>query len=737
MMTALLTRWLVPLLVTVLCGATHAAQTPASIRVVLDDNYPPYSFRDSNGQPQGILKDLWDLWQQRSGIRVDYQPMDWGKARATLESGQADVIDTIFETEARKKIYDFSKPYATIEVPLFFHQSVSGIKDAASAKGFTVGVKDGDACIDHLAANGITEFKRYPSYEAQVKAAIEQEVRVLCIDMPAALYFFNRQNAAGQFRHTAPLYVGQFHWAVAKGRSDLKQRVEAGFALISSEERAAIERRWLGSELATDIWSWLGRYGAFALLLIVTAIICLFVWNWDLRRRVSARTVELELADSASRESEARYRALVDLSSDWYWEQDEDLRFTSLSKPEAGPKVIDHARFVGLTRRELSEIVWDDVELRQLEAITQARQPFREFEIGRIYGNGQKQYIRLSGIPMFDPSGAFRGYRGVGCDITERKRSEEQLHLAANVFAHAREGILVTNAQGCIIEVNEAFSRISGFSRSEVLGHTPRIPKSFAHDGDFFKTMWSELLQVGYWSGEILNRRKNGEEYPAQVTISAVRDEHGTIGRLVALFSDISERKRMEEQVHQLAFYDPLTRLPNRRLLNDRLSQAMVGSKRSGVHSALMTLDLDNFKPLNDQHGHRAGDLLLVEVAHRLANCIRESDSVARVGGDEFAVLLCGLSSDAADSLEDAKIIAEKIRTRLAEVYRLPLRDDGASERLIEHQCSASIGFTLFLGLEPDADNLLDTADALMYEAKTAGRNSIRYRPAAAGAPAS
>src|ERR1035437_7426835 len=149
-----------------ICGQAAPSQT--SIRVVLDDNYPPYIFRDSSGQVQGILKDLWDLWQQRAGVAVDFQPMDWGKARSTMESGQADVIDTIFETEERLKIYDFSRPYATIEVPIFFHKSIAGITDAESLKGFTIGVKDGDACIDYLSAHGISEFKRFPSYESQV-----------------------------------------------------------------------------------------------------------------------------------------------------------------------------------------------------------------------------------------------------------------------------------------------------------------------------------------------------------------------------------------------------------------------------------------------------------------------------------------------------------------------------------------------------------------------------------------
>ena len=176
--------------------AGHAAPAPTSIRVVLDDNYPPYIFRDASGQVQGIVKDLWDLWQQRTGVIVDFRPMDWGKARAAMESGQADVIDTIFATEERRKLYDFSRPYATIDVPIYFHHSIGGITNAASLRGFMVGVKEGDACIDHLLAHGVSNHRRYASYEAAVKAAIGQELRVLCIDKPPAVYFFNREGVA-------------------------------------------------------------------------------------------------------------------------------------------------------------------------------------------------------------------------------------------------------------------------------------------------------------------------------------------------------------------------------------------------------------------------------------------------------------------------------------------------------------------------------------------------------------
>jgi diguanylate cyclase (GGDEF)-like protein len=239
--------------------------------------------------------------------------------------------------------------------------------------------------------------------------------------------------------------------------------------------------------------------------------------------------------------------------------------------------------------------------------------------------------------------------------------------------------------------------------------------------------MWRDLTEHGRWDGEIWNQRKNGEAYPEQLTISAVRDTRGNTQQYVALFTDISLRKQLEDQIRQLAFYDPLTHLPNRRLLDDRLNQTRVLSKRSGCYGALMFLDLDNFKSLNDRHGHVVGDLLLMEVADRLRSCVREIDTVARFGGDEFVVMLSDLSPDQAESTAQAGLVAEKIQTALSAPYHLVVSHAASANTLVEHRCSASIGVLIFLGTEGTQDEFLKWADAAMYQAKAAGRNSIRF----------
>ena len=205
------------------------------------------------------------------------------------------------------------------------------------------------------------------------------------------------------------------------------------------------------------------------------------------------------------------------------------------------------------------------------------------------------------------------------------------------------------------------------------------------------------------------------------------RNSEGEPLRVVGTNTDITERKQMEDQVRQLALYDTLTTLPNRRLLNDRLSQTMAASKRSGCYGALMFLDLDNFKPLNDTHGHVAGDLLLIEAAVRLKSCVRETDTVARFGGDEFVVMLSCLNADKAESTSQAEIVAGKLRTILSEPYLLTISDDGREDATVEHHCTASIGVVVFINHEGSQDDVLEWADTAMYEAKEAGRNMIRF----------
>jgi diguanylate cyclase (GGDEF)-like protein/PAS domain S-box-containing protein len=304
------------------------------------------------------------------------------------------------------------------------------------------------------------------------------------------------------------------------------------------------------------------------------------------------------------------------------------------------------------------------------------------------------------------------------------RRVQTDLRVAATAF-ESQEGMLITDAQGVILRVNHAFTEITGYAAEEVVGRNVSMLKSGYHDREFYAAIWESIHRVGGWRGEIWNRRKGGELYPEWLTITAVRGNEGDVTHYVGTKTDISPRKAAEEEIRHLAFYDALTQLPNRRLLHDRLLCAIAASRRSGNYSALMFLDMDNFKPLNDQYGHDVGDLLLIEVARRIEGCVRDTDTVARFGGDEFVVMISELVADKAAALTQVEIVAEKIRISLAENYLLNSPVPGDENRMVEHRCSSSIGVVLFLGGNPD--EILKYADIGMYRAKEAGRNMIRY----------
>ncbi len=302
-------------------------------------------------------------------------------------------------------------------------------------------------------------------------------------------------------------------------------------------------------------------------------------------------------------------------------------------------------------------------------------------------------------------------------DITERRQAEEKLRISAVTF-ETHEAILITDANANILRVNHAFQDITGYGAEEVAGNNPRMFQSGRHDAAFYEAMWSELLDTGKWAGEIWDRRKSGEIFPKAMTITAVYDDQRRVTHYVAVFRDISSRKKTEQEIHQLAFYDPLTQLPNRRLLLDRLHRALAASTRNGRHGALLFLDLDNFKVINDTQGHLMGDMLLIEVALRLQTCVREGDSVARLGGDEFVVVLEDLSSEADEAATRTESIAAKIQNELKRPF-----ESG------EYRCltTASIGISLYFNHRESAEDLLRHADVAMYQAKMSGRNAIRF----------
>ena len=321
-------------------------------------------------------------------------------------------------------------------------------------------------------------------------------------------------------------------------------------------------------------------------------------------------------------------------------------------------------------------------------------------------------------LPIFDESGARKALVVVARDITAQKQAEAELRIAAIAF-ESQQGMFVTDAEFVILRVNSTFTRITGYSAAEAFGQKPKdLLKSGRHDSAFYEAMTQSLEKTGTWQGEIWDRRKNGDIFPEWMALTAVKDTAGVLTNYVAAFVDITARKAAEDQIQNLAFFDALTALPNRRLLMDRLKQAFSACARRQNHGALLFVDLDNFKFLNDTHGHYLGDQLLQQVAQRLSACIPEGNTVARLGGDEFVLMLEDLSENILEAATQAETVGEKIRLALNQTYEL-----GGHA----HHSTPSIGITLFGEKDESIDEPLKRADLAMYQAKSAGRNTLRF----------
>ena len=333
-------------------------------------------------------------------------------------------------------------------------------------------------------------------------------------------------------------------------------------------------------------------------------------------------------------------------------------------------------------------------------------------------------WVNLSCIFRKEATGAMDLLIGVS-NITEQRITQQQQQIAAIAF-ESLEGMFITDAKQVILQINHALTDMTGYTIEELAGQPRDILDSGRNPPAFFAKMSTSLKREGKWIGEIWNRRKNGEVYPAWMTITAVHNTQKELTNFVFTLSDITLKKAAEEQIKNLAFYDPLTKLPNRRLMLDRLEHALSSCGRQKRLGAVLMIDLDNFKTLNDSYGHNIGDKLLRSVATRLESCMRKGDTVSRMGGDEFVVIIEGL--DETILLEkQVETVAKKIITHLSEPYLLTHESNSNKPKAIQYQCSCSIGIALFSEQAITVDELIKQADTAMYSAKAAGRNTLRF----------
>lgn len=984
------------------------AENRSSLTVVMDDNYPPYIFRDANGTLSGYLVDSWKLWERKTGVPVKLFASDWAIAQKRMKEGHADVIDTIFKTPERETTLDFSPPYADIPVTIYTHNKIGGIVDMETLRGFLVGVKEGDACIGQLESKGIQTLQPYSSYEALVRAAISGEVRVFCLDEPPANYLLYRDHAENDFRQGFKLYTGQFHRAVKKGDTASLALLEQGFAAFTAEEKQELSDKWMGKPLVT---AYLVRVLGFALLAALFAGGLLLIWVTTLRRMVKQRTddltatlqaipdlmfeldldgryhrchsltpgllvapasdligktvIEVMPKEAASICLEALREAnehgystgqqielSVPLGKHWFEisvarkgsQSGADTRFIMLSRDVTERKLAEarlkqqsqQLRLISQATQEINseldtslilrklvetamqvtgssdgaaglvedgEVVFKEYNLhRQLVSleyrfapgqgvpgrVMQTLSPYvsndarndpyvipemrkalncvnvldvpiisrqgtllgcfethnkpggynetdvqllrglassaaialentailaeqkriesalRESELLKgsvlssaahaiiatdpqglitVFNSGAEAllgfsadeivgketparfhdsdelsartealsnelgfavtpgfetfvtrtrlnhkpdeqewtYVRKDGsrlsvllsiTAMHDTSGQISGYLGISTDITARKKALAQLDLAAKLFEQGSEGVFITNPEHRIVMVNQAFIRITGYSAEEAIGQTPQLLSSGRREELNHTTILAILDEEDSWQGELWSKHKDGHIYPRRTSVCRVRNASGETTHYITNFSDITEAKEAEAAIMRLVHFDQLTGLPNRTLLNDRIEHTLGRAKRNHEQFAVLFLDLDRFKNVNDSLGHRVGDELLIQLARRLKQALRDEDTISRLGGDEFILLLPGTDA----------IGAAHVAGKLLEVTSPPYCID-------QHEltCTSSVGIALYPADGDTLESLSMRADTAMYRAKKAGRNTFRF----------
>lgn len=428
----------------------------------------------------------------------------------------------------------------------------------------------------------------------------------------------------------------------------------------------------------------------------------------NLEAQVAEQTAELR--ENVGRLAEAQQ---VSHMGHWEW----NLEYDHMTWSDEVYRILGYSpRFFSAQYDKLLQAIHPDDRERLTVAIDTVlldRVPF-DLDCRIVQPSGTERIVHQQAKVDFDANGKLLKILGTIQDVTESRDMESKVRLAASVFENAGEGILITDKNNNIVDINHAFTQITGFKREEVLGKNPGAFKSGKHDPAFYRDMWNTLLEKGQWQGEIWGRRKAGSIFPKWQTINIIRDENNSITNYIAIFRDISDAKKNEERLWQLAHFDNLTGVANRSLMYANLRLAVSQAKRENLQVAMMLFDLDGFKQINDTMGHDAGDRLLKHVARQIMQAVREVDTVARLGGDEFTVILTGIRKP-----EDVAQVAKKIQAALAQ----PLKFQSGEEVIAR----ASIGIALYPADAGDIEALMKNADRAMYHAKELGKNNFQF----------
>ena len=649
-----------------LLHTTRVNAAPPEIKtlsVVMDDNYPPYSFRDGQGNLQGITLDQWKLFEQKTGIKVTITGMTWSKANENMLHGEFDVIDTISYNADRAKIYDFSKPYATIDVPIFFQKNISGITDVNSLMGFTVAAKKGDNCINVLKEHGITNIEEYDTAEAVVQAAKDHKAVIFTMGKPPALYYLYKLGIQDNFNYSSsPLYTGQFFRAIKKGHSGYLPTINDGFAKISESEYQAINKKWFG---LTSIPFY--DNPSFRVIVIIGVAVfllalLLFIWNRTLRRMVNQKTSELLSALRARQQVEAEIRRLNAELESRVIERTGQLEDLNSELEESNALLEDEI----VKRQKVEE------EIREFNEALEDKIKMRTCELDELNAVLEQHNALLRESQRVARLGSY-----VTDLITREWKCSPELHEILGIeatYPHTKEGWLKIVHPDWRAPISNYFLQVTEVDqRFDFEYKIIRI-----HDGE---ERWvHELGKVGF------DPQDNGF-------------------CLIGMIQDVTDRKRAEEKILHLSFHDQLTGLYNRRFFEEELSRLDVPRN---YPLTLVMADVNGLKLINDSFGHTIGDELLKTVAEVLRKGCRRDDIIARLGGDEFVILLP--KTDAAET--------EQILKRINAF--------AVQERVSSIELSISFGYEIKRYETEDIRELFKKAEDYMYKRKLFESPSMR-----------
>lgn len=677
------------------CSAATTASQPPPLRVVTDDNFPPYVFVNENGKVVGYEVDLWKLWEKKTGEKVDFIATGWSHAQAMMRDGKADVIDLIYRTPERLHEYEFSKPFATSKVAIFSSDSISGIDDVGALRGFQVGVERGDACAEYLRGDGVTDLKLYADYHELISAAAAGNIKLFCMDEDPAYYYLSQNADHFHFKKDFTYYQGKFRRAVRKGDTHILALVSRGMALITPSERRALRKKWMGHPIEFSTYARAFEWTLLALLAL--SVLTLF-WVRALRAAVARKTREL-------RETNAQLRTLVDSSPDLISLKDPDGIYLACNPKAAELIGRSTEQIIGLSAGDLFP---PDTARRTEQTDHQVLQTGKSHKSEEtITENGQNIILETIKAPVLGQAGDVTGVLSIARDITERKRAEEQLQQAAKVFESTRDAILVTDANRCIVTVNSAFTRITGYDANDVLGESPAILGKPDDRNSEFESIWSpQGSSPDTWRGEVWCRRKSGRSYLAWWTINVAKNPDGAITHFVATFFNTSETRQYQSRIRFLTQYDALTRLPNQVLFVESLKEAIKEADAIGGRIALIFMRIDNLRAVNASLGHPSGDTLLVSTSGRLRRTVGHAHTLGCMRGNVFAILLKLRRGD-----YEAEVTS--VTDRAIKALSAPMPIDG---RRIPIRVSA--GVAIYPRDGTDAVTLMRNVDTALHEAR-------------------